>query len=74
MRVQILKTDKRLGVKAGEVYEARRYLLDPDKVTLDRRVPDGYDPCCNQYLHEVLHWIGGKWHRLEGSRYVPLAT
>ena len=72
MRVQILKTDERLGVKAGEVYEAHRYGLDPDKMTLDGRVPDGYDPSCNLYLHEVLYWLGGKWHKIEGYQYVPV--
>ena len=54
MQVKILKTDARLGVKAGEIYEAHGYSLDPSKVTLDARVPDGYDPCCNQYWHDVL--------------------
>lgn len=54
MRVKILKTDDRLGVKEGEIYEARRYWLDPEKITLDARIPDGYDPCCNQYSKDVL--------------------
>lgn len=53
MRVRIKETDNRLGVKAGEIYKAKRYWLDPDKITLLAREPDGYDPCCNQYKHEV---------------------
>lgn len=50
MKVRILKTDERLGIKAGEIYKAYRYRYDPEKVVLDSRVPDGYDPMCTQYL------------------------
>ena len=54
MKVKILETNTWLGVKRGEVYEAERYWLDPlEKVTLLSRVPDGYDPMCNLYFHEV---------------------
>lgn len=53
MKVKILKTDTQLGVVKGEVYIAIPYWLDPSKVTLIERIPDGYDPCCNQYLSEV---------------------
>jgi len=54
MRVKILRTDDRLGVKAGEIYSAKRYWLDPQtKVELIAREPDGHDPCCNQYFSEV---------------------
>lgn len=49
MYVKILQTDERLRVTEGEIYEAERYWLDPDKVTLIGRVPDGFDPMCNQY-------------------------
>lgn len=73
MKVRIIKTDERLGVKAGEIYEARRYRYDPDKVSLIGRVPDGYDPGCNQYLEEVHHFLGGQWHQVVGTRYVPIA-
>lgn len=54
MKVRIKKSDSRLGVTAGEVYKAGPYWLDPSgKVTLLARIPDGYDPECNQYWHEV---------------------
>ena len=54
MEVRVIKTDERLGIKEGEIYEAKRYYLDPtEKVTLVRRVPDGYDPSCNQYFDEI---------------------
>tara|TARA_B100000929_G_scaffold287512_1_gene274336 strand:- start:2391 stop:2618 length:228 start_codon:yes stop_codon:yes gene_type:complete len=63
MKVKILKTDKRLGIKAGEIYEAERYHMEPQtKVTLLSRVPDGYDPCCNQYIHEIAMLIKNDWH------------
>lgn len=52
--VEILKDDKRLGLKRGEVYWAQPYWLDPsEKWTLEERVPDGYKPCCNVYRSEV---------------------
>lgn len=57
--VRILKTDERLGVREGEEYAAVVYWLDPGaKVTLLRRIPDGYDPSCNQYWHdaEFVRW------------------
>lgn len=54
MKVEILKSDKRLGVKKGEMYKARPYSLDPGaKVELISRIPDGYDPMCSQYRNEV---------------------
>ena len=54
MRVKVLKTDNGLGIKAGEIYESEPYRLDPsEKVTLLSRIPDGYDPMCNQYREEI---------------------
>ncbi len=72
MRVKILETDDRLGVKAGEIYEAKRYWLDPqEKVTLLGREGDGYDPGCNQYIHEVAFWIQDQWMIVQGTQFVP---
>lgn len=53
IQVRILKTDDHIGVTEGEVYEATSYWLDPDKVTLLARVPDGWNPECNEYRHNV---------------------
>lgn len=54
MIVEILEDDKRTGVSKGERYKAIRYWLDPqDKVTLLERVPDGWNPNCNEYRHNV---------------------
>jgi len=54
MLVQVKESDKRLGVKKGEVYVAEQYHLDPhEKCTLLRRLPDMHEPMCNQYWHEV---------------------
>lgn len=54
MRVVVLEDSDRLGTKRGEVYEAGRYPYEPDcKVSLSRRIPDGYDPCCNHYACQV---------------------
>ena len=54
MKVRIKKSCEHTGVKQGEIYKAIRYHLDPmEKVTLLSRVPDGKDPCCNEYLYNV---------------------
>ena len=75
MRVKILETDDRLGIKAGEIYSAQRYQYDPhEKISLMAREPDGYDPECNQYKYEVAYWMQGKWMVLEGNTYVPEPT
>lgn len=58
--VRVLRSDERLGVMAGEEYEAIAYWLDPgEKVTLLRRIPDGHEPECNQYWDTVqwMRWI-----------------
>ena len=74
MQVKIIETDERLGVKEGEIYEAKRYRFDPhEKVELIGRIPDGYDPMCTQYIEGVLHLIHGVWHKVECGRYVPLS-
>lgn len=71
MRIKILKTNERLGVKEGEIYKAQRYTYDPtEKVTLLSREPDGYDPECNQYVCEVAFWIGGEWMVVEDNTFV----
>jgi hypothetical protein len=52
--VKVNKTDKRLKVKKDEIYAAQRYLLDPaEKCTLLHRLPDGYNPMCNQYFTDI---------------------
>jgi beta-N-acetylglucosaminidase len=59
--VRVRFDDDRLGVKAGEEYIAETYWLDPRKVTLLTRIPDGYDPQCNQYRSDVewMRWAEG---------------
>jgi hypothetical protein len=72
MRVKILETNVRLGVIAGEVYQAERYKYDPqEKVTLLSREPDGHDPECNQYLDGVAFWVQGQWLVVKDGQYVP---
>jgi len=53
MKIQVKKDDDRLGIKAGETYIAQSYGPDGEKITLLSRVPDGYNPYCNQYRGEV---------------------
>lgn len=73
MQVLILKTEQRLGVKAGEVYEASTYRYDPEKVSLDGRVPDGYDPGCNQYKSSIGVKIRGSWHKVVDNCYEKIS-
>lgn len=63
----VKEDDERLGVQAGEQYLAIRYLYDPEKVTLLSRIPDGYDPECNQYLSDV-RWL--RWATSEETKSV----
>jgi len=53
MRVRIIDTDSRLGIKKNEIYQACSYPYDPNKVILLSREPDGYDPSCTQYRNEI---------------------
>lgn len=71
MKVKILKTDSRLGITKGEIYEASNYRYDPGKITLDSREGDKYDPGCNQYKSEVAFMIRGAWMIIKNNRYIP---
>lgn len=51
--VRVRADNERLSVHAGERYAAELYRLDPQKVTLLARIPDGNDPSCNHYWSEV---------------------
>lgn len=60
MIVEILKTDKRLGIKKGQWYVAKPYSFDPEfKISLLYRITKkslqkiGKDPMCNQYREEI---------------------
>ncbi len=72
MKVKILETSERLGVKKGEIYNANRYVYDPtEKVTLLSRESDGYDPKCNQYVDEVAFLMDDKWWLVKDNVYIP---
>lgn len=51
--VEIIHDDEALGIKSGELYNATRYPYDEGKIILVSRIPDGYDPSCTQYFHNV---------------------
>ena len=53
MIVQLLEDDSRFKIKKGEIFKAQVYQLDPEKITLLKRLPDGFDPECNQYRESV---------------------
>ena len=72
MEVLILKSDKRLGIKAGEVYNSYPYHFDRNKIVLDSRIPDGYDPSCAQYKDEVATKIKGTWCKVINNTYVTM--
>lgn len=60
MKVKITKANnKHDSFKVGEVYEAEMY--DDCKVSLLKRIPDGFDPEMNAYIHSVLFQVNGKW-------------
>lgn len=46
--------DPRFGLKAGDILECQPYWLDPtEKLTVIKRVADGFDPECNVYRSMV---------------------
>lgn len=52
--VELLKDEPRFKIKKGDQFEAIGYHLDPmEKVTLLRRLSDGFIPECNEYRHNV---------------------
>lgn len=52
--VELLKDEPRCGIKKGDLFEATAYHLDPaEKVTLLKRLTDGFVPDCNEYRHNV---------------------
>lgn len=58
MTVELLITQERFGIKAGQLFSAEKYFLDPNKVTLKQRLnksgkPIGKPVMCNEYLHNV---------------------
>ena len=57
--VRIVHDDPRLGLTAGEDFAAIPYRLDPgSKVTLLRRLSDGWNPQCNAYNRDIqfIRW------------------
>ena len=50
-KVVILNDCPHTGIKKGEIYETTPY--QDDKVILERRIPDGFDPECTEYLYNV---------------------
>jgi|LSQX01.1.fsa_nt_gb hypothetical protein len=67
VRVVVIKKDQpELGIRRGEQYLAVRYAFDNEKVTLLRRIPDGYDPSCNQYYSDV-QWL--RWATAEETAW-----
>lgn len=54
MLVKLKADDVQFGLAAGDVLEVEPYWLDPtDKLTVIRRISDGYDPNCNVYRSQV---------------------
>ncbi len=51
--VELREDDERFGLSMGDVLVATSYWLDPGKVTILRRLSDGFDPECNQYWPSV---------------------
>jgi hypothetical protein len=52
MIFEMREDDERFGLKKGDVLLCIDYPLDA-KVTVLRRLSDGYDPRCNQYIESV---------------------
>lgn len=57
MIYRLLKDDPRFGLKKDDLLICVNYPYDA-KVTILRRLSDGYDPSCNQYIQDVefINW------------------
>lgn len=51
MKVELLKSDKRFGIKKGEIYDAFAYPLDP--MTKVQILDKKGEPICNVYRVDV---------------------
>ena len=61
-KIRMLKSDKRLGFKKGEIYEVEAYQFDPSsKLSTIRKIPDdGKFPGFNVYREsrdEEWEWV-----------------
>lgn len=50
---RLIEDDPRMGLTVGDVLVCIDCDYDPDKVTVIRRLSDGYDPECTVYLSDV---------------------
>lgn len=51
---ELLNDDPRMGLQAGDLLLCEPYWLDPaSKVSVIKRLSDGFDPGCNQYRSDV---------------------
>lgn len=54
MRVVMIEDDERFGLRQGDLLDVHPYPFEPDcKLTVERRVVDGFVPGCNVYRHMV---------------------
>ena len=51
--VEMLEDDKRFKLKKGDVLVAIESSYDDEKVTIEYRQSDGFDPMCAQYKNSV---------------------
>jgi hypothetical protein len=71
VKVKLLNDEERFNIKAGDEFEAIRYHLDPqEKMSLLKRLSDGFDPECNQYRDNLAFWIQGEWKVIINNTYV----
>lgn len=50
---ELIANDYPFGMQAGDILACVPYDLDPEKLTVCFRVPDGYNPACNVYREQV---------------------
>lgn len=51
--VELLKPQPGTNLEIGDLLLVQSYQYDTDKVSIIKRLSDGYDPECNLYTHEV---------------------
>lgn len=66
--VRFKEDDERFKIKKGDVFTAERHGYEPDcKIVLLNRIPDGFDPSCSAYNHQVEIFNKGRWFKIACS-------
>ena len=66
--VRFKEDDEGFKIKEGDIFTAERAIEDDCKKNLRHRIPDGFNPECSAYNHQIERFTeDGKWQDIECS-------